>query len=237
VLVLVGNRTEVSMNLSAKGRCWEGILGVGTCNTVAGLFRPVARVQARLYDLALVLAGSLLIGIAAQVAIPLPIVPVTGQTFAVLLLGALLGARLGAWTVLVYLMEGAAGLPVFSQGRSGLIMFLGPTGGYLVGFMAAAAVVGLLAQRGWDRRVFTTVAAMILGNMIIYAFGLFQLLYLSSVSGVPVGGEGLMAVGLYPFVAGDLIKTLLAAMLLPLGWRLLSKTKNQARPEPMQELP
>jgi biotin transporter BioY len=101
------------------GRNGAGVLDGGSTHTVAGQFRPVAIGQAKLYNLALVIGGSLLIGIAAQVTIPLPMVPITGQTFAVLLLGALLGARLGVWTVLAYIMEGALGLPVFSEGRSG----------------------------------------------------------------------------------------------------------------------
>ncbi|MBP8304725.1 MAG: biotin transporter BioY [Phycisphaerae bacterium] len=179
------------------------------------MLRPRALWQARLCDVVLVVCGSLLIGLAAQWTIPLPWVPVTGQTFAVLLLGALLGARLGPMTVLLYLAEGASGLPVFSQGRGGPAVLLGPTGGYLVGFVAAAYVVGLLAQRGWDRRFHTTLAAMALGNAALYAFGLA---WLWLVWGMNL--RALVGVGLIPFIPGDLVKACLAAVLLPAGWRV-----------------
>ncbi len=182
---------------------------------LASLLRPAARTRAWCYDVGLVVAGSLTIAAAAQIAIPLPLVPLTGQTFAVLLVGALLGARLGAFTVLAYLLEGFAGLPVFSAGRSGLAMLAGPTGGYLVGFIAAAASVGWLAQRGWDRRTLTTVAAMTLGNLVLYGFGAAWLTFL-------IGLDRALAVGVYPFVLGEVIKVGLAAVILPQGWRLLS---------------
>jgi biotin transport system substrate-specific component len=208
------------MNLCSQSFYREGFCDVDSIPTIAGVFRPVAMGRARFYDLALVIGGSLLIGIAAQVTIPLPLVPVTGQTFTVLLLGASLGVRLGVWTVLVYIMEGVLGLPVFSQGRSGLATLFGPTGGYLVGFLAAIAVAGLLAQRGWDRRVHTTIAAMILGNAVLYGFGLGWLTFL-------MGMDNAFAIGLYPFIVGDLIKAVIAAMVLPLGWRFLRRRKYQ----------
>jgi biotin transport system substrate-specific component len=182
---------------------------------LASLLRPAARPKAWCYDVGLVVAGSLIIAAAAQIAIPLPLVPLTGQTFAVLLVGALLGARLGACTVLAYLLEGFAGLPVFSEGRSGLAMLAGPTGGYLVGFVAAAASVGWLAQRGWDRRPVTTVAAMTLGNLVLYGFGVAWLAFL-------MGLDRALAVGVYPFVLGEVVKVGLAAAILPQGWRTLS---------------
>ena len=213
-----------------KGLRCEGILWGGVGQTVAGLSRPASAGRAGLYDLALVLGGSLLIGVTSQLTIPLPVVPVTGQTFAVLLLGMLFGARLGVWTVLTYLLEGAAGLPVFSGGRSGPAMLLGPTGGYLVGFLAAAAVVGLLAQRGWDRRVHTTIAAMVLGNLVLYGFGLGWLAHW-------VGAANALAVGLYPFVAGEVIKVALAAAVLPLGWGFLAGMKPGTRTPSRRELP
>ena len=199
----------------------EGILETRPDLTMAGLLRPVATWRARLCAGALVLVGSFLIGLAAQWAIPLPWVPVTGQTFAVLLVGALLGARLGPAAVVAYLVEGAAGLPVFGQGKGGLAVLLGPTGGYLVGFVAAAHVVGLLAQRGWDRRFHTTMAAMILGNAVIYVFGLA---WLSVVSGMDA--QGLLRLGLYPFIPGDLAKACLAAVLLPSAWGIASRFRR-----------
>ncbi len=173
-------------------------------------------------DAALVVAGSLLIALAAQVAIPLPFtpVPVTGQTLAVLLIGALLGSRRGAMSVGLYLAEGALGLPVFAGGASGPARFLGPTGGYLLGFVAAAGVVGYLCERGWDRRVSTAALAMLIGNGVIYLFGLPWL------AGF-VGIEKVLMAGLWPFIPGDLLKVALAAGLLPAGWHLVRSLERE----------
>jgi len=186
--------------------------------TVAGLLRPREKKYARLYDITLIIGGSLLIGFCAQVAIPLWPVPVTAQTFAVLMIGALLGRGRGSLAVLAYLTEGAAGLPVFAMGRSGFAALSGPTGGYLFGFIAAAYVVGLLTEKGWDRRVATTILTMALGNIVIYAFGL---LWLSCLTGA---NETVLTMGLYPFLIGDLLKIALAAVLLPAGWKVLEIT-------------
>lgn len=183
----------------------------------ADLLRPTMRRTAYLYDAALVLGGSLFIALSAQIAIPLPFspVPVTGQTLAVLLAGALLGSRRGALAVVAYIAEGLAGLPVFAGGAAGVTRLLGPTGGYLVGFVAAAFLVGLLAERGWDRRFGTTVAAMTLGNVVIYAIGAAWL-------AVFVGGLAqAWTLGVAPFLLGDVLKIILAAILLPGGWKLL----------------
>jgi biotin transport system substrate-specific component len=157
--------------------------------------------------------------LSARVAIGAP-VPVTGQTFGVLMVAALLGRRRGVLCVLTYLAQGLAGLPVFAYGRAGLAAFLGPTGGYLAGFVVAAYVVGALAERGWDRRMPTTVLAMLLGNVAIYACGLTWLLCLDRLLGKPLGG-GMLVVGLLPFLAGDAVKIALAAVLLPAGWHAL----------------
>lgn len=188
--------------------------------TVADLVRPRRKDLSWLYDLTLVLGGSIVIALCTQIAIGGP-VPVTGQTFAVLIVAALLGSRRGALCVLAYWAEGAAGLPVFALGKAGLVVFSGPTGGYLVGFVGAAYLVGLLAERGWDRRVGTTVLAMILGNLVIYTSGLAWLFCLIHLLGRPLGGGGVLAIGLYPFLAGDALKIGLAAALLPAGWRLI----------------
>jgi len=136
--------------------------------------RPESRALARLYDLGLVLSASAFIAVSAHLTVRLPFspVPVTGQTFAVLLTGALLGRQRGAAAVLAYLAEGLAGLPVFAGGMSGLAYLLGPTGGYLLGFVAAAYLTGALAERGWDRQPLTTALAMVLGNLALYAPGL-----------------------------------------------------------------
>lgn len=169
---------------------------------------------------ALVLAFSLLTALAAQVAVPLPFtpVPMTMQTFAVLLTGALLGSRLGALAMLLYLIEGASGLPFFAQGAGGAhYLLLAPSSGYLLSFPAAAFVVGFLAERGWDRRFFTAVAAMLIGSSIILLVGWS---WLSRFVGVAQGFQ----LGVAPFLVGDVIKTALAAALLPTGWAILRKT-------------
>jgi biotin transport system substrate-specific component len=182
--------------------------------TFADLVRPRALPRARAYDLGLVAAGSLLVALAAQVAVPLPFtpVPVTAQPFAVLLVGAALGARRGALAMLLYLAEGAGGWPVFAGGALGVAKLVGPSGGYLVGFVPAAFVTGALAERGWDRRFVTTWAAMALGSAALYACGLPWLARF-------VGADRVVALGLAPFLVGDVLKQLLAALALPLGWR------------------
>jgi len=185
--------------------------------TMADVFRPVEKARAIFYDAALIVCGTFIIAACAQLKIWLPFspVPVTGQTFAVLMTAALLGARRASLCVLVYLAEGAAGLPVFAATGAGSAVLSGPSGGYLAGFLAAAYLTGSLAQKGWDRRLWTTVLAMVLGNMAIYAFGLAWLCRLTG------GYRGIVAVGLYPFIIGDCLKITLAAILLPAGWKLL----------------
>lgn len=183
----------------------------------ADVFRPAVRRNAWVYDLALVLTGSLFIAISAQLAVLLPWspVPVTGQTLAVLLVGALLGSRRGSLAVLTYIAEGALGLPVFAGGAFGLARLWGPTGGYLLGFVLAAALVGWLAEQGWDRRVLTTAAAMALGNLVIYVVGVLGL------SAFVGGIQPALAAGVAPFIVGDIFKLTLAALLLPGGWAAL----------------
>jgi biotin transport system substrate-specific component len=181
----------------------------------ADLARPSDRRLARLFDLGMIVAGSAAVGLAAQLEIRLPFtpVPITGQPFAVLLVGALLGARRGALALLTYLGEGALGLPVFAGGAAGAGPLLGPTGGYLLGFVPAAFVTGFLAERGWDRRVLTTWAAMALGSTMIFLCGVPWLAAF-------VGWEAALPAGLYPFLPGDVIKQVLAALALPGAWKL-----------------
>lgn len=171
---------------------------------------------ALLYDLALVASGSLLIALSAQVAVPLPFspVPVTGQTFGVLFVASILGRARGTAAALAYLAEGAAGLPVFAGLAAGPAILLGPTGGYLLGFVPAAWLCGALAERGWDRTPLRTTASMILGNIAIFALGLPWLARF-------VGASNVWALGFWPFLPGDIVKIGLAAALLPLGWKAL----------------
>lgn len=182
--------------------------------------RPLALALAPdtlVWKVALVLGGSLLIALAAQVAFPLPWspVPVTGQTFAILLVGASLGARLGLAAVVAYLIEGALGLPVFAPGGApGLARFMGPTAGYLVGFALAAFAVGWLAERGWDRRLGRAALAMLAGEAVIYLCGLLWLARF-------VAGDRLLDAGLVPFIPGDLFKIALAALALPAARRIV----------------
>jgi biotin transport system substrate-specific component len=167
-----------------------------------------------LTNAALVAGASLVTAMAAQVAIPLPWspVPLTGQTFAVLLCGAVLGPRRALAAQLLYLAEGAAGLPVFAGGTAGAAVFAGPTAGYLAAFPVAAAVTGALAERGWDRRFATMLAAMLLGSAVIFAAGLLVLSRF-------VPPPALLGAGLLPFVPGDLIKSVLAGVAFPAAWR------------------
>jgi biotin transport system substrate-specific component len=166
----------------------------------------------RLSEVALIASASLFIALGAQFRFYLPFspVPVTAQTLAVLLTGALLGSRRGSAAVLLYLLEGLMGLPVFAGGQGGLASLIGPTGGYLLGFVAAAYVIGLLIERDWDRNWGTTFAALALGNAVIYAFGLSWLT-------IFVGGESVLALGLWPFVPGDLVKLACASLAFSAG--------------------
>ena len=176
-----------------------------------------------LYDAILVLGFSIITALCAQVSFWIGPVPLTGQTFAVLLSGALLGSRRGALSQLTYLGIGATGLPFWFAlgGPPGIARVLGPTGGYLFGFVAAAFVVGWLAERGWDRRPWTAGLAMIAGSAAIYVFGLSWLSHF-------VSANALLQTGLYPFVAGDLVKIAVAMLLLPAGWRALERFKGDA---------
>jgi biotin transporter BioY len=184
--------------------------------TVADLLRPSQKSSAIIYNIILVIGGSLIIALSAHIKVLLPFsrIPVTAQTFTVLMTGALLGAKLGSLAVIAYLIEGIIGLPFFTSG-GGFTALLGYTGGYLIGFIPAAYITGFLAQKGWDRKISTTILAMIFGNIVIYTFGLFWLVRL-------VGISKSLSMGLYPFIAGDIFKILLATALLPTGWKLLN---------------
>ena len=169
-------------------------------------------------SVSLVFVFSLLVALSAQIVIPVGPVPITGQTFAVLLTGALLGSRLGAAAIIIYLAEGAIGLPFFSAGRGGIAHLLGPTGGYLVAFPAAAFVTGAFAEHGWDKRFLTAAAAMAIGSVIIMLSGWA---WFSLVTNTPMAVSFQTTV--LTFIPGDIIKILLAAAVLPTGWALLKR--------------
>jgi len=171
-----------------------------------------------------VLGCSLLVALSAQIAIPLPFtpVPITAQTLAVLLGGAMLGARGGAMAMLLYLGYGVLGWPVFAGGRAGVGHLLGPTGGYLWGFVLAAFVTGALAERGWDRQWGTALGAMGIGQVVIYLLGILGLVRF-------VPADRVLALGVWPFLPGDLLKVLIAAGLLPLAWRIFGRSPDAPR--------
>jgi biotin transport system substrate-specific component len=166
----------------------------------------------------LVIGFSLLMALSAQVVIPIGPIPITGQTFAVLLTGALLGSRLGAITMIVYLIEGASGLPFFRGGMAGIAHLMGPTGGYLIAFPAAAFITGAFAEHGWDRRFLTAAAAMAIGSLVIMLSGWAWFTILMRASPMISLFDTVIK-----FIPGDIIKILLAAAVLPTGWKLLGQ--------------
>ena len=168
----------------------------------------------------LVMAFSLLTALAAQIVIPIGLVPITGQTFAVLLTGALLGSRLGAMAMIAYLIEGASGLPFFQSGTGGIHVILGPTGGYLVAFPAAAFITGAFAEHGWDKRFWSAAAAMTIGSIVILLSGWA---WLSQFMPPSVA----LHAGVTKFIIGDIVKILLAAAALPIGWKLLKRKHSE----------
>lgn len=197
-----------------------------TKGTLAAALWPVAHagtvVQRVLRNVLLAVAGTALIWISAKIQVPFHPVPMTMQTLVILGLGMAYGWRLGGATVLLYLAEGALGLPVFAgtpEKGIGVAYMMGGTGGYLLGFLLAALACGWLAERGWDRNVITTALAMLVGNVIIYVPGL---LWLGNLFG---WDKPILEWGLTPFILGDLTKLALAAAVLPLTWRLLGKRR------------
>ncbi|MET9529575.1 MULTISPECIES: biotin transporter BioY [unclassified Streptomyces] len=191
-------------------------------STAAATTRPGAVLAdllpaTRVRDIALVLGGAAITGVAAQIAVPIPgsPVPVTGQTFAALLVGASLGARRGFLSLAVYALVGMAGMPWFANGTSGPG---GATFGYVLGMLLASAVVGALARRGGDRSVLRTAGTMVLGSAIIYAVGVP---YLALATGLSASAA--IAAGLVPFLIGDALKAALAMGALPSAWKLAGR--------------
>jgi biotin transport system substrate-specific component len=187
---------------------------------VAGRRRPTIAAallprQTVAQQAAVVMTGAALLSLSAQVRLPLPFtpVPVTGQTFAVLFLGATLGSSLATSSVAGYWLAGACGLPVFNGGSGGWGVVVGPTGGYIVGFAAAAFVVGWFAEQGWDRDK-GILLPLLMGDALIYVFGLPWLALF-------VGPRQVLQAGLLPFIPGDIVKIAVVAGLLPGGWSAL----------------
>lgn len=183
---------------------------------LADVLFPVKE-NALLRNILLAIAGSVVLWASAKVKIPFYPVPMTMTTFVVLVIGMVYGWKLGVATILLYLAEGAVGLPVFAgtpEKGIGLAYMMGPTGGYLLGYILAAALCGYLAQLNWDKRVSMTALAMLIGNMAIYIPGLIWL-------GTLLGWDKpVLQWGLVPFIAGDLLKLILAASTIPLIWKL-----------------
>lgn len=187
-------------------------------------------------DAALVVGFSAFIALTAQIAVPLPFtpVPITGQTLGVLLTAAVLGPRLATLTMLLYLAEGLLGLPVFALGRSawsmssvpGVPVIIGPTAGYLLACPLAAALVGALAARGWDRRISTAIPAMLLGNLVILLLGFAWLTAATWVLKGTLPIAALLSASVYPFIPGDLIKIAIAALALPGGWTIVRRARG-----------
>lgn len=175
-------------------------------------------------DTLFVLAGTGLVAVAAQISINLPFtpVPITGQTFAVVLVGASLGAIRGTASLMLYLWLGVAGAPIYADQAHGWSVITSASGGYIVGFVLAAAVTGYLAERKWDRQLSSAIAAMLTGNVIIYLVGLP---WLAAVLNTNL--EKTLEYGLYPFVPGDVFKLYLAAALLPGAWRLAERSSRR----------
>lgn len=184
--------------------------------TVYSLIRP----SSLLREIPILIGFNLLLVACSYLTINLPFspVPITGQTFGVLLVAMVLGRVRGAAIVGAYLLEGLAGLPVFAGGKAGVATILGPTGGYLIGFLAAAYLAGYLADRGWDRGYLKSTLAMIAGTAIIFACGLA---WLSSY----VPASALVSTGLAPFIPGAAVKIALASVLLPSVWRFVGNRR------------
>lgn len=176
-------------------------------------------------DVLLIMAFSWFVALCAQIRIPLWPVPMTGQTLGVLLTGAVLGSKRGGFSLLAYTLQGAIGLPFFAGGSAGFTVIAGPTGGYIIGFIVAAFVVGLLAEKGLDKNIITMAIAMLVGNIIVYVFGLPWL-------ALSAPGQRLLAAGFIPFlmaglinfIPGDIIKLVLAAVGVPGAWKLTNRS-------------
>lgn len=169
-------------------------------------------------DVVLVAAGAALTAIAAQIAVPLWPVPITGQTLAVILVGLSLGAVRGGLSMALYALLGIIGLPVFSNSSSGFGIIAGPTGGYIIGFILSAVLTGWLAQRAWDRKLLRSFLATLAGTAVTFLVGLPWLAAFLGRVGAPNDVNSVLQAGFYPFIVGGLIKAALGAGIISLAW-------------------
>ena len=172
----------------------------------------------------LMAVGSTLLAVSAKIQVPFYPVPMTMQTLVVLVIGAAYGWRLGGATVALYLVEGAWGLPVFAGPVAGIGYMAGPTGGFLMGFLAAAMVTGLMAERGWDRSLWRVLAMMAVGHAVIFIFGLA---WLAPMFRFDFGRA--WAAGVAPFYAATVLKTALAAAVMQVGWMTVARRPETRR--------
>jgi biotin transport system substrate-specific component len=182
------------------------------------------RMGSRLRHVALIVIGAALIFASSRVSIPVPgsPIPISGQTFGVLLVGGALGFRRGLASVALYVLIGLIGLPFFAEGKGGVSVILGARGGYLIGFIVAGALVGRLAELGWDRRIVGALGAMAIGNVVIYLIGVPWLMAVTHVD-LATG----IAQGLTPFLLGDAFKLILAALAFPAAWWVVGRRAGE----------
>ncbi|AZC13837.1 MULTISPECIES: biotin transporter BioY [unclassified Microbacterium] len=186
--------------------------------------RPSSRTRAFAVDAALVSAGALFVAVLAQVSIPLWPVPITGQTLGVIVVGAALGARRGAASLTVYLLAGLAGLPVFADFTGTIAAVAKPSFGFIIGFIAAAAVAGWFAERAWDRRPALAFLGFVAASAIPFLFGIpYMALILNAVLGMDLSFWQVLEAGLFPFIVGGIIKAAIAAALIPGAWALVRR--------------
>ena len=190
-------------------------------NVLSNEFAHRLHIKENMYlDVWLIIFGSLFVAVSSQIALYFPFtpVPITGQTLAVLLIGAVLGSKRGGLSLVLYILEGMLGLPVFAGGTGGMAVLFGPTAGYLISFIPAVILIGTLSEKGFDRNWFSMLFALFLGLSIIYFFGVIRLLTF-------VGKERVFLLGVAPFVLGDLLKIGIVMILIPSCWKLLNKSK------------
>ena len=190
-------------------------------NVISNEFAHRLRLEKNIiFDVVIIIIGSVFVALSSQLAFYLPFspIPITGQTFAVLFIGAVLGSRRGGLSLALYVLEGLIGLPVFAGGTGGMAIFFGPTAGYLVGFIPAAILVGYLSEKGYSRNRISMFFVLLLGLTVIYFFGVFRLLSF-------VEYEKVFIFGIAPFLVGDAIKAVMAMILIPSGWKLIKREK------------